>query len=243
MNCNNARKTTYISEYPEVVSEDILEAKRHIKECRECHEFFEGEKSFGSLLRGVVKKESIPDELRRKILNAEKTKKTSIRLTYRMLAIAASVLIIAIAYMYYIHIKSDSILQKIVNDHAKFLPVPQAHIKSSDPNEITEWFRGKVNFPVLPPSISAIIKGGRLCLLDKKYFALLFYDHNGSPVSVFITDGNIPDDLKTKKEVMLKDKKAYVQHRSGYTILLWEDRGLMYSLVSELDVEKIQKIF
>lgn len=244
MNCNNARKTIYLSEYPEVVDQNILEAKRHIKKCRECREFVEGEKSFGSLLRSAVKKEPVPDELREKILNAGKTQKMRIKSTYRMLAVAASILILTIAgYMYSTHTKSDSILEKIVNDHIKFLPVPQTHIKSSDPREVTEWFRGKVNFSVIPPSISAVIKGGRLCLLDKKHFALLFYEYNGSPVSVFVTDGNIPDDLKTKKEVMLKDNKAYVLHRSGYTILLWEDKGLMYSLVSELDAEQIQKIF
>lgn len=244
MNCNNARKTTYISEYPEVVSEYIIEAKRHIKECRECREFIDGEKSFGSLLRNAVKKEPVPEELKERILNAGKTKKTSFKQTYRMLAAAILILILTIGgYMYSIHIKSDSILEKILNDHIKFLPVPQAHITSSNPDEVAEWFRGKVNFPVMPPSISAAIKGGRLCLLGKKHFALLFYEYNGSPVSVFITDGNIPGDLKTKKEVMLKDNKAYALYKSGYTILLWEDRGLMYSLVSELDVEHIQKIF
>ncbi len=62
MNCNNARKTTYLSEYPEVVDQDVLEAKRHIKECRECRKFIEGEKSFGSLLRNTVKKETAPAE-------------------------------------------------------------------------------------------------------------------------------------------------------------------------------------
>jgi hypothetical protein len=244
MNCNNARKTTYLSEYPEVVDRDVLEAKRHIKECRECREFIEGEKSFGSLLRSSIKKEPVADELRKTILSAGENKKRRIKPSYRMLAVAASVLILTLAgYMYSTHTKSDSILEKIVNDHVKFLPVPQTHIKSGDPLEVTEWFRGKVNFPVMPPSISAVIKGGRLCLLDKKHFALIFYEHNGSPVSVFITDGNVPDDLKTKKEVMLKDNKAYVLYRSGYTILLWEDKGLMYSLVSEMDTEQIVKIF
>ena len=41
----------------------------------------------------------------------------------------------------------------------------------------------------------------------------------------------------------MQDKKAYVLHRSGYTVLSWEDRGLMYSLVSELEAEQIPKIF
>lgn len=244
MKCKDSRKINYLAEYLQVVTEDMLEAKRHVNACPKCGEFFEGEKSFGALLRSAVKKEPLPEELRSKILNSGKTSKTHVRPRYRIFAVAASILVIAIAgYMYSTYTESHSILEKIVNDHVKFLLVPQAHVKSSNPHEVAEWFRGKVNFPALPPSISATLKGGRLCLLDRKYFALLFYEYSGSPVSVFITDGNVPDDLKTKKEVMIQDKKAYVLYRSGYTILLWEDRGLMYSLVSELDVKKIQKIF
>jgi len=244
MKCNDSRKINYLAEYPQVVTEDMLEAKRHASECRECREFFEGEKSFGALLRNAVKREPLPEELRNKILNSGKTIKTHFKPRYRIFAVAASILIIAIAgYMYSTYTKSHPILEKIVNDHVKFLPVPQMHVKSSNPNEIREWFRGNVNFPVLPPSISATLKGGRLCILDKKHFALLFYEHSGSPVSVFITDGNVPDDLKTKKEVIIQDKKAYVLHRRGYTILLWEDRGLIYSLVTEMDVKEIKKIF
>jgi anti-sigma factor RsiW len=244
MNCSEARKVTYLAEYPEAVDQDVLEAKRHIKECSECRKFIEGEKSFSSLLRKAVKKEPIHDESRKRILNKGKTKRMFIKLPYRMLAIAASILILTVAgYMYFTHTKSDSVLEKIVNDHIKFLPIRQAHVDTASPDEITAWFRGRVDFPVLPPKISAKLSGGRLCILGKKHFALLFYEYNSSPVSVFITDGNVPGDLKTKKEVMLKDKKAYVLHRSGYTIMLWEDRGLMYALVSEMDVEQIQKIF
>ena len=231
MKCKNSRKINYLSEYPQIATGDMLEAKRHVNECSACGEFIGGEKSFGALLRNAVKREPLPEELRSKILNSGKTIKTHVSPRYRIFAVAASILIIAIAgYMYSTYTKSHPILEKIVNDHVKFLPVPQAHVKSSNPHEVTEWFRGKVNFPVLPPSISATLKGGRLCLLDRKHFALLFYEHSSSPVSVFITDGTIPDDLKTKKEVMLQDKKAYVLHRSGYTILLWEDRGLCIPL-------------
>lgn len=244
MKCNDSRKINYLAEYPQVVSKDLLEAKRHVSECRECKEFFEGERAFSSMVRNAVKKETVPPELKNKILSVETHRKRYLKGIYKVFTVAAAIVVLVTAgYFVSMHKKSPSILDKIVSDHVKFLPAPQMHVKSSNPNEIREWFRGNVNFPVLPPSISATLKGGRLCILDKKHFALLFYEHSGSPVSVFITDGNVPDDLKTKKEVIIQDKKAYVLHRSGYTILLWEDRGLMYSLVTEMDVKEIKKIF
>ncbi len=244
MKCSNARKITYLSEYPEVVSQDMLEAKRHTKECRECSAFLDAEKSFGPMLRSAIKKDSPPEELKNKILSAGEQKKRYLKRPYQILAVAASILIISVVgYLYSTHTKAPTILNKIVNDHVKFLPVPQMHIGSSNSDEVTAWFRSKVNFAVIPPSLNARLKGGRLCILDKRHFALLFYEYNGSPVSVFITDEAIPDDLKSKKEVMLKDKRAYVLNKSGYIILLWADRGLMYSIVSELDAEKTKNIF
>lgn len=244
MDCKRARQKIYISEYPELVEQELIEAKRHAKECRECAEFLEAEAAFGSLLRNTLDKEPVPDSLKT-LLYPPKKRRLNISNAYKLPAIAAAVLLIATVIIYFsgANTGSSDILDKILNDHVKFLPARQAHVDSPDPDEITAWFRGRVNFPVLPPVISAKLLGGRLCVLRKKHFALLFYEYGKSPVSVFITDGNIPINLKTKKEVMLKDKRAYVMDKRGYTILFWEDKGLMYSLVSEMDTGQIVKFF
>ena len=242
MKCRDARKITYISEYPEVVSQDLLDTKKHAKECRECREFFNGERLFSSMLRDSVIKDTIPKELRDRVLNL-KTEQKRYSKTYQILAIAASILIFAVGvYIFQDYKKGTSIAKQIVEDHIKFLPMPEAQISSSSTDEIKAWFRGKVDFSVNVPDISAKLKGGRLCLLDKKRLALLFYEHNGSLLSLFISDGINIQKIENGKEVLLGGKEMLFIEERGYNLLLWQDRGLTYALVSELSFEEIKRL-
>ena len=120
--------------------------------------------------------------------------------------------------------------------------MPEAQISSSSTDEIKAWFRGKVDFSVNVPDISAKLKGGRLCLLDKKRLALLFYEHNGSLLSLFISDGINIQKIENGKEVLLGGKEMLFIEERGYNLLLWQDRGLTYALVSELSFEEIKRL-
>lgn len=243
MKCKDSRKITYISEYPHVVTEDMLEAKRHLNECRECREFIDGERAFSSMVRGAVKKESVPLELKDKILSIETHRKGHLKKINKIFAVAAAIMLLVTAgYFVLMQKKSPSILDKIVSDHVKFLPSPQTQISTANPDEIKAWFRGRVDFSALPPYMNATLKGGRLCILDKKHFALLFYEYNNTPVSLFITDGKIMDEIKSKKEVALKGRRLYVEQKNGYSIVFWKEKGLVYALVSELDLNEIKKV-
>lgn len=241
MKCRETRKLAYISEYPEVVSQDMLDAKRHVKECRACKEFFDEERSFSSMLRDAAKKDAMPKELRDRILNLKTEKKMHLK-AYQILAIAASILMFTVGvYIFQVHKKDHSIIQKIVDDHIKFLPM-EAQVSTSRADEIKRWFHGRVDFPVNVPDISASLKGGRLCLLDKKRLALIFYEHNNSQLSLFISDEIEFQKIKNGKEVILGHKEMLFVEERGYSLLLWQERGLSYALVSELSFEEIKKL-
>lgn len=243
MKCTNTRRIVYLSEYPEIVAQEMVEAKRHVKECPECRGFLEGERAFGSMVKNTIRKETAPEELKRRVFNIKIQKKRHLKGIYRMLAIAASVLILVIAgYIFQSHTDRATIIGKIVEDHIKFLPLPETQISSSDPDEIQIWFKGRADFPVKAALIKAKLKGGRLCLFDERHAALLFYEHNNTPVSLFIIDGVDRNNLRAMKEVMLENRKVYVKEIKGYTIALWEDRGLSYVLVSELSFEEIKRL-
>lgn len=243
MKCRDARKTTYISEFPEVVTSGLLDARRHTKECRECGEFFEAEKFFGAMLRNSVKKDSVSEELKNRLLNVRMQKTRHLKRLYQALTVAASIIIVVMAgYMYSTYVKNPSILNKIVGDHIQFLPSPGMQISSSNPAEIMAWFRGRVDFSVNIPDLSADLKGGRLCRIDKKRLALLFYELNNSQISLFITDELDANKIKTGKEVMLKGRRMRLVEEKGYSLLLWQERNLTYALVSELNIEEIKKL-
>lgn len=242
MKCKNARKIVYISEYPEVISQGLLEAERHMKECQGCKEFIKGEKNFSLMLRNAIKKDAVPGELINRIFSKERQQKRYLKPLYKWLAIAASILlIVVVSYIFSIHTEEPEIIGQIVNDHIQFLPSTSRQIISSNPDEIMAWFKGKVDFSVNIPDLSAQLRGGRLCLLERKRLALLFYEYNGSPISLFITNEISMQKIKAGSGVMLKNRKVYSADR-GYNVLLWQERGLTYFLVSELSIEEIKKL-
>lgn len=241
MKCKDSRKINYLAEYPQVVTEDMLEAKRHVNECQECREFFEQEKAFSSLLRQKVIKDKAPAELSQRILKTS-AKNTRKRLIYKLLSVAAVLILFAGGYIFKMHTDTNSLVGKIIEDHISFLSYLGIQISSSSPDEVRSWFDGRVDFGVNVPELSARIKGARLCLLDKKRLALVFYEHNGSQLSLFMTTELNPERLLSGKEVIVKGRKVHIVEQKGYNLLLWQDRGLTYALVSDLSLDELKKI-
>jgi len=242
MNCKETRKILFKQEYPEVVNEDLLHAKRHQRECAECSAFLEGERAFSAMLKKAVRNDPLPQGLIDQILRAGKPEKKHFKGIFQRVGIAASVLLIVVTGYFLTVSRNDSpLLNQIVNDHVQFVLSPGIQIGSSDLGEIKQWFRGKVDFAVVVPDISAKLKGGRLCLLGNKRLALLFYEQGGSQISLFISDN---PDLKVNigKEVMLNNRKMHLVEDRGYNMLLWQDKGLSYVFVSELTLEEIKKL-
>jgi anti-sigma factor RsiW len=243
MRCKNAREMLYMSEYPEIITRDSLEAKRHLKECRECREFIESEEAFGSMLKDAIKKEPVPEELMNSIFSEKQRKKRRFSSLFKRLTIAASILLIVTAgYLYSISKGDPVIFSQIVNDHIQFISTENRQIISSKPEEIVTWFKGKVDFTFNVLNISAKLKGGRLCLLDQKRLALLLYEYNDSPLSLYITDELALKDIKTGRKLKQKNRRMVLIEEKGYNLLLWEDKGLTYTLITELDIEDIIEI-
>jgi anti-sigma factor RsiW len=242
MDCKNTRKILFKSEYPEIVSDHLLSAKRHVKECSECTEFLEGERLFSVMLRKAIKKEPVPQGLKDHIVHASKQEKKQVKTMLQWVGIAASVLFLVVTGYFLTGSRNGSpFVKEIVNDHVQFVLSPGIQISSSDLGEVKKWFRDKVDFAVAVPAVSAKLKGGRLCLLGNKRLALLFYEHSGSQISLFISDS--PDlRVNVGKEVVLNNRQMHLVEDRGYNSLFWQEKGLTYILVSELTLEEIKKI-
>lgn len=242
MRCNEARKKTYLSEYPEVVNQDMIEAKRHIRECPECKKFFEQERAFSTLLRQKITIDPLPSELRQRLLKPVSEEKGYSKLLYRVIAIAAILMLFAGAYIYKLHSDTESFVRDIINDHINFLSYSGIQVSSSNPLEIQNWLNGRVDFGAVLPELSATLRGARLCLLKDKRLGLVFYEYRGSQLSLFMTTELNPQRLWSAKEVMIRDKKVRIVQQKGFNLLLWQERGITYALVSDLGIEELKKI-
>lgn len=243
MECQDSRKRLYLSKSSEVVSEDLTEASRHVRECQECREFIEGERRFSSLLKGAFRKDETPPELKERILGQTNGGK-GMRKVFQRTTIAASILTLLTLGVMLGHFiftgNNASIISDIVDEHIQFLHPSNMQIQSSIPEEVRAWFSGKIDFNFSIPDLAARLKGGRLCFLKKKRVALLFYEHQDSQISLFISHNMDIKRLKQGKEVMLEGKRAYLSEDRGYRLLAWEEGGVNYVLVSELGINEIQ---
>lgn len=84
----------------------------------------------------------------------------------------------------------------LVANHLHSVPeVRPAEVTSQDPRVIAAFFAGHLPFePVVPRLPRANLIDGRLCKLDGRRVQLLFYDHAGHTLSLFVTDRQQPDD-------------------------------------------------
>lgn len=243
--CQDARKRLYLSKSTEIVYVDLKEASSHVRECHECGEFFDGERRFSSMLREAFRKDQTPQELKESVLGELKKVNKSQRKIFRVVAIAASFLIILILGFtldHFFYRQNPSIISDVVDDHIQFMRPSDMHIQSSDDKEIRAWFRGKVDFPLYIPHLAAKLTGGRLCFLHQKRLVLLFYEHKGSRLSLFITSEFNSQALKKGKEVIINGKRVYLSEDRGYHVVVWQEEGLNHVLVSELKLKEIEKL-
>lgn len=111
-------------------------------------------------------------------------------------------------------------------------------IQDSSPEAVTQWFDGKVAFPVRLPQLAdaeAKLVGGRLAQIQDRRAALVVYElQDGSRMSVMMFDGaglEVPSDRIQK----LGGHDVALLRAKGYEVAVMQDRGLTYSLTSDLN--------
>ncbi len=240
MNCREARRTLYISEYPRLITKELIEAREHLSGCEECRRFMEDERRFKEILRERIYREKAPEELRARIFNAIE-KRESRRFFPRMIFIALSILFfILIGYAGSIYLRKPDLIELMVDDYLKLLPSSENIIYTSNSGEVKRWFKGKLGFPVIIPEIKAKLLGGRVCSIKRRRLALLFYEYKGYPFGIFITDRL--KGLRTGKEVYINGKRVTVGYLRGCTLVFWKQRGLYYLLICDLKISEIKEI-
>ena len=75
----------------------------------------------------------------------------------------------------------------LVEDHLRYLASDDAaEVRSSEPPAVERWFATRLDFSVRVPVLAgADLEGGRLCFIDGRRVALLFYRRDDKRISVF----------------------------------------------------------
>jgi anti-sigma factor RsiW len=119
--------------------------------------------------------------------------------------------------------------------------------ESTDPQQISSWFRNKVNFSVQLPNYQEssgqeklyMLEGARLVNYYNEYAAYVAYRMKERPITLVITSDSVVK--PTGGEVIAsKGLRFHYNAIGGLKVITWSDRGLTYALVSDLE-ERGQK--
>jgi len=175
-----------------------LELRRHLDVCETCRSGVETLLALKNVVAGSAETRPVPHTLRQRLGTlAERSSGRSFVRGWGLAVVAAALaagLLLALGVTRWRMLgrsaEADVVAEALVTDHVHFLAMPDAlEIASRDPQQIAEWFRDKVAFPVRVPELhGADLLGARLCSLWGHKVALAFYETQGKRLSVFITD-------------------------------------------------------
>jgi anti-sigma factor RsiW len=226
----------------EFAAQDRVEMERHFEQCEPCRGEARRQAQWKAAIRARMPRPNAPYGLHMRVSRAldQEIAAPSLwrRLSWRL---APTVLAAGVLATLLIRVEPTSpVVQESILDHRLNWPV---EVAGPDPDGVSTWFRGKVDFPVRPPRFDNQVRllGGRLGHLGQQHAAYLVYSmQGGHKVSVFVYPGNIP--IEAPRRIVVRDRPVYVGDESGYRVALFRDRGIGYALASDLDESELVRL-
>jgi anti-sigma factor RsiW len=223
--------------------------REHLRDCNECREFDLTEREVAGLVRRMVARPPAPRSLRERLLVALEMERG--RSGRRWKLSRARIAVIAIAAMVaagsgWIYLgrgarEARRTVEALALDHLKYAGGERGpELTSSSPHEVVEWLRDRTRLGVrLQDLPEASLLGARRCSVRGRPAALVFYRlagdaAPGSSASLFAFESGGEDWSQMEAVAGGGARRVCRAHDRGLSVLVWEDRGLTYALVSEL---------
>lgn len=255
MDCQKTKEYLYPFLDGQLDDQTNLLVKEHLESCPLCSLEWKQEKKFDSLIRQNISCEKAAFSLRETVLNRIEQTQELRPLPFTFyhirpaIATILAVLIIAIVTIPSILKKPEGlpVFSASILSHTKFLQgALPIELASNNPNQIKNWFQGKLDFALNIPDLSskgANLVGARLCHLREREAAYLIYEKNGHYISVFVINAKGLSIPKAKK-TMLDEKTFYLKSEKGYQSILCLEKGgdIGCIFVSDLPEDELMKI-
>lgn len=242
MNCKSVAK--YLDAYVDGELEPglMLDTDRHLEACISCQALVLVKRKLKSGIAAIGAARA-PEHLRLKIngLTTRRSRVPAIAgIAALPLAAAASMLLVLGSP--FAPAQTEESLAKVVDDvvarHTHELPM---EVTSADPAEAASWFRGKVDFPVLGPSLrlkQASFEGARLSNVREHQAAHMIYNVDGHRVTLMIFNRQSTV-LSGGRRVSVKGKEVLLGTRNGFNVAVLLDGDIAYALSSDLPQDRL----
>ena len=249
MNCSQTQHLLHAYLDGELDLVRHLEIEHHLADCASCTEAYESHRALHNALASPGLYARAPARLKERLQaslsgatesSALEPAVPARRLSKRWLgfaAVAASVAAVAVGLG---HLgwasrwgTEDLLAQQIIANHVRSLLLPEHRLDvvSSDQHVVKPWFNGKVDFSPTVTDFAAEkfpLLGGRLDYLDNRPVAVLVYQRNQHYINLFVWPGDSD-----------KTTPPHKVQRQGYHLLRWQQRGLNYAAISDLNADEL----
>jgi anti-sigma factor RsiW len=231
---------------------DIVRAaefEQHISGCRSCSREVENIRGLSAALKASTFYFRAPANLQNRIRQTTCARNGASRLMPRsnelqaswkqwmrwLMPVAASAVVAVLAvFVAFNQVADNRLTDEVVSSHIRSRMAEHlTDVASSDQHTVKPWFAGKVDFA--PPVIDLKeqgfpLQGGRLDYLQNRVVAAEVYKRNDHVINLFVwpASGNRST---TKKLSVAK----------GYNVISWEDSGMNYAAVSELNAVELRE--
>jgi anti-sigma factor RsiW len=226
----------------ELDSEGSLAVETHMQGCASCLAEVENLHGLASAIESGSLRFKAPAHLKRKVQGAIRAANREARgsvFYWRWASVLASALLIAaLTWTVTTHWAKSSeetlLVNDIVSSHVRSMMANHVtDVASSDSHTVKPWFSGKLDYS--PPTKDLTeqgfrLIGGRLDYLDNRPVAALVYQRSKHFINLFVWPSN---DAPTGNEEQLA--------RQGYNLIHWNQAGMTYWLVSELNLPELKE--
>lgn len=140
---------------------------------------------------------------------------------------------------------TPSFASMAVDTHQRYLQgkLP-LEVVTDVPEEISDWFEGKVPFSLKLPNYQQPagqeklyrMEGARLVAFENDYAAYVAYQMQRRPISLVVTSSSVAQPSGAEK-ITSKGLVFHYDAVAGFEAITWSHRGLTYALVSDLEAD------
>jgi anti-sigma factor RsiW len=249
MNCPNAQNLLQPYADGELDLLRHVEMEEHLKQCPACAEQEQNLRSLRAAIHSAALRYRAPAALAARVQRDNLAVAAPIvsrrRQVLNILAATAAVLVISAAsatigiFVSRTGVSNDERLaESVVGGHIRSLQAGHLmDVASSDRHTVKPWFQGKLDFSpqVLDFSSQGYpLVGGRLDYLADRAVAALVYQHGKHTINVFIWP-SVNGPVANGPAMNGEDKTVRTFSRQGFHIRAWQQAGMTYWAVSDLN--------
>jgi anti-sigma factor RsiW len=244
MTCSEA--DTVLSAYGdgELAGAERDHLERHLASCSACAARSRLQARFRAAVRAHLPRPPVPQALRVRLGAVLGAREIAPRrwfwVTHPRLVPAAVAAVLLVAITGTVRHSQSMVLQQAQRSYQAELPMD---ITGSDCRSIASWFRGRVDFPVPPPTLAdGSCQGGRLVNVRERPAAyIVTRGRDGHRVAYLVFDPR-DEAIDAPDRRLVNGREIYLGSGPGISTAAYHDRGLGYVVTSDLDEDALTRL-